>query len=49
MKKSKVIVKGSLLDAISNSNLLGDFEKVSYLRHVWYLTPEEQSELEVLV
>lgn len=49
MKKSKIIVKGTLLDKIANSNLLEDFEKMSYLRYVWYLTPDEQNELEVLV
>jgi len=34
MKKSKIIVKGSLLDAIADSQLLEDFEKISYLKYV---------------
>lgn len=49
MKKSKIRVKGTLLDAIADSDLLKDFEKISYLKYVWYLTPDEQSELEALV
>lgn len=49
MKKSKIIVKESLLDAIANSNLLEDFEKIDYFKYVWYLTPSEQSQFEALV
>lgn len=49
MKKSKIIVKESLLDAIADSWLLKDFEKINYLKYVWYLTPDEQSQLEAIV
>lgn len=49
IKKGKLPVRESLLDAIVKSNLLEDFEKISYMRYVGYLTSTEQQEFETLV
>jgi len=49
IKKGKLPIRENLLDAIVNSNLLEDFEKISYMRYIGYMTETEQQEFETLV
>jgi len=44
MKKSKIQISPTLLDAIVESTLC-EKQKRSFLQHVWYLYPHEQQEL----
>lgn len=49
IKRGKLPIRENLLDAIVNSHLLEDFEKISYMRYVGYMTQTEQEEFEALV
>ncbi len=49
MKKRNIIIDSFLLDRISNSQLLWESEKLSFLRYVWYLSKSEQKELLTLI
>ncbi|MCH8518342.1 hypothetical protein LAT59_01065 [Candidatus Gracilibacteria bacterium] len=44
MKKSKIQISATLIDAIVESSLC-EKQKCSFLRHVGYLYPHEQQEL----
>ena len=44
-----VILDNSLLDQIANSVILGEKEKLSFLRHISFLTGKEQKELKALI
>ncbi len=45
MKKSKLIVSAKVLDAIADSWVLSDDEKLNFLRYVGYMSHSEQKEL----
>ena len=49
MKKSKIIVDGSLLNRIASSDLMSEWEKVSFLHHITYMTWEEKMQLAQLI
>jgi hypothetical protein len=44
MKKSKVLVEGSILDRISNSTKIQEESKISFMKYVWYMTNAEKKE-----
>lgn len=45
MPKSKIFVDSFVLDRISNSKVLSEKEKISYLKYVWYMLDWEKREL----
>lgn len=49
MHKSKILVDNNILDKISWSTKLTDKEKISYLRHIYYLNKSEREELVQLI
>ena len=48
MKKS-IIIDNDLIDAIANSVKIGDKEKMTFLKYIWYMTLWERKELLTLV
>ena len=49
MKKSKIIVKWSILDKIAKSNILTQAEKINFLKYIWYMTTKEKKELSAII
>lgn len=48
MKKS-IVIDVELIDAISDSTVINDKEKINFLKFIWYLTFSERRELETLI
>lgn len=42
MKKSKIFVDPEVIDSIANSKIISEKEKISFLKHIKYLTRKEQ-------
>lgn len=49
MKKIKLNLDGEVLEKISTSSVLTQWEKLNFLKFVWYLTKKEQKDLVALV
>ena len=49
MKKSKIIVDSFILNKITNSNIIDENSKISFLRYIWYMTWSEKKELMQLI
>ena len=49
MKKSKIQISAKVLDAIAESKVMRDGEKLLFLKYVWYMTQEEQKELVAMI
>jgi len=49
MQKSKIYIEPIVLDKITGSNKLTDYEKTSFLKYIWYMTLSERKELIQLV
>lgn len=45
MKKSKIVISAKVLDAIADSWVLSQTEKLSFLKYVGYMSNGEQQEL----
>jgi len=48
MNKS-ILIDKELIDAITNSVVLCDKEKLNFLKYIWYMTFSERRELQTLV
>ncbi len=44
-----ILIDKELIDAIANSLLLSDKEKLNFLKYIWYMTFSERRELQKLV
>lgn len=49
MKKSKIQISAHMLDAIAESKVMRDSEKLLFLKYVGYMTQKEQNELLALI
>lgn len=49
MKESKIQISAKVLDALADSQVINDTEKMNFLKYVGYLTYNEQKELMTLV
>ncbi|MDA9129149.1 hypothetical protein N9J72_01585 [Candidatus Gracilibacteria bacterium] len=49
MNKSKIQISARVLSAIAGSNIIGECEKLRFLKYVGYLTRSEQRELCTLI
>jgi len=49
MKKSKIIVDNQVIDKITNSIILDENSKISFLKYIWYMTKQERAELVSLI
>jgi hypothetical protein len=44
-----IIIDRNLIDAIANSMKIGDKEKMTFLKYIWYMTLSERKELLTLI
>ena len=49
MQKSIFVVDAELIDAIANSKILKEIEKINFLKYIWYMTFLERKQLLTLV